>query len=136
MNKKFDEVIYYHYPVFEQELQEFIDKHTSSDYTAERVLQETENLLTRHFCKELVFTNNNCGLAPNTGAYNIYFFKSLVIANSNIGKKQQPKSYFLMLDHKIGFLCFGSHIENYKDEKLRKEAIKRAKELLPILGQL
>lgn len=99
-------------------------------------MQETENLLTTHFCRFPQFTPKNFGLAPGTGAYNIYFLKRLVIGNSGLTKKKHPKSYLLMLDHKIGFLCLDSHADNYKDSKLRNIAIKRAEELFPVLARI
>lgn len=133
---RFDFITYFHYSSFEQELQEFINKHTDSDYTAIRAIKETENLLSVHFCRTEQFTPKNMGLAPNTGAYKIYFLKRLVIGNTGLSKEKFPKCYFLMIDHKIGFLCLGSHVENYKDEKLRKNAIERASELFPLLSQL
>jgi hypothetical protein len=127
---------FYHYPSFENELQHFIDKHTSSDYLAHRTIAETENLLEVHFCQYDQFSKKNFGLAPGVGPYKIYYLKGLVIANSGLTKNQHPKSYLLKVDHKIGFLCLGSHIENYKDEKLRKLALKRAEELFPVLTKI
>lgn len=76
---KHDFIEFYHYPTFEEELQDFIDDHTSSDYTAQRTIKETENLLQTHFCKFEQFSPKSFNLAQNTGALKIYFLKKLVI---------------------------------------------------------
>lgn len=52
---------FYHYPSFENELQHFIDKHTSSDYLAHRTIAETENLLEVHFCQYDQFSKKILG---------------------------------------------------------------------------
>ena len=54
-------------------------------------------------------------------------------AVKGLRKNQRPRIYFFKyFENKISFLCFGTHLNNYDDQKLRAEAINRAKEILDI----
>jgi hypothetical protein len=129
-------MVYYHHPKYLEELDEFIRKHTSSGYSAEKVMEDVQRIMDRHFEVCPAFTNNQINLASGFDGYGVYFFKELIIPDSGIRRSQYPKCYLLKIDNKIGFLCLDSHTENYKDSMLRKLALARAEELFPILTKM
>ena len=129
-------MIYYHHPQFINELDEFLTKHTSTKYTATKIMEDVQRVMTKHFENCRMYTNHQINLANNFKGYEVYFFKELVIPDSGLRRSQYPKCYLLKVDGKIGFLCMGTHVDNYSDNKLRKIALDRAKELFEILNKI
>jgi len=122
-----------HHPNFIEELSEFIDKHCPGRTTAEQTIGYIQNLLTKHFyLKSPMFTPKNIGLAQGFGGYEIYWLH-LYIPNSGLSKTQNPKAYFYKTELSISFLCLDSHIENYKDSKLREIAKERLFDMIKTL---
>ena len=98
----------------------------------EKAIIELEKLLKQHF-------NSNSGpvigpkslfLVDGTGDIEIWKVHCSI---KGLRKNQRPRIYFFKyLRCKISFLCFETHINNYNDQKLRAEAINRAKDILDI----
>ena len=89
-------------------------------------------MLKKHF-------NSNSG--PLIGSKSLYSVNNtgdiemwkVHCAVKGLRKNQRPRIYFFKyFENKISFLCFGTHLNNYDDQKLRAEAINRAKEILDI----
>ena len=49
----------------------------------------------------------------------------LVIPKSNLRPNQFPRMWFGVQGDKIGFLCIGTHIDNYNDKNMARLAIDR-----------
>ena len=123
-----------HHPQFLLELEEFISKHCAGTTDASQTIRHIENLLDTHFCKKSpMFTQKHLGLAQGFDGYPVYFLH-MMIPNSGLSRTQQPKAYFFYNKTYLSFLCLGSHIENYKDSKLRKIALTRLVEILKALN--
>lgn len=121
-----------HHPRFIQELVEFIDNHCSAS-SVEETISNIERLLVKHFHdKNVSFTPKHLGMAQDFSGFTVYWLH-MVIPNSDISRTQLPKAYFYKTDSHISFLCLGSHIQNYKDAKLRKIAEERLKEIAEVL---
>ena len=97
-----------------------------------KAIIDLEQLLKKHF-------NNNFGpvigpkslhLTNNTGDIEMW---KVYCAVKGLRKNQRPRIYFFKhSENKISLLCFGTHLNNYDDQKLRAEAVDRAKEILNI----
>lgn len=126
-------LIYQHHPQFIAELEKFISKHCSGTTDSSQTIKHIENLLNTHFCKKSpMFTPKHLGLAPGFDGYPVYFLH-MMIPNSGLSRTQQPKAYFFYNQSQLSFLCLGSHVDNYKDSKLRKVALERLTEMLEVL---
>lgn len=122
---------YFHHPKFLKELDDFTKKHGSNN--SDEAIVNIERLLTKHFYSQIIsFTPKHLGMAQDFSGFTVYW-THLIIPNSGISRTQQPKSYFLKIDNHICFLCLDSHIQNYKDSKLRKIAKNRIKEIIEVL---
>lgn len=53
----------------------------------------------------------------------------LVLPNSGLRPNQFPKVWFAVQGVKIAFLCVGTHIDNYNDNKMDRVAEKRATDI-------
>lgn len=122
-----------HHPYFTKELEEFISKHCLDDASADEAIKNIQNLLIQHFYKKnMKFTSKHLGLAQGFSGFTVYWLH-LVIPNCNLSRTQLPKSYFYKTDNHICFLCLDSHIQNYKDAKLRSVGNERLKEMIDVL---
>lgn len=123
---------YYHHPSFVKELEDFIAAHCNSTSSATQTISDTQRLLKIHFQGTYgpQVSKKHLGQAEGFGAYNVYWLH-LQIPNSGLSRTQQPKAYFYR-GEKLSFLCLGSHVDNYKDDKLRKLAKQRLNEILEI----
>ncbi len=93
---------------------------------------ELEKLLRKHFDGNLdpAIGAKSLYLVNNTGDIEMW---KVHCAIKGLKKNQRPRIYFFKhSENKISFLCFGTHLNNYNDQKLRAEAINRAKEILDI----
>ena len=98
-----------------------------------KAIIELEKLLEKHFGGNSgpVIGPKSIYLANNTGDLEIW---KVHCAVKGLRKNQRPRIYLLKYHkHKISFLCFGTHTDNYDDQKLRAVAISRAKEILDIM---
>lgn len=122
-----------HHPNFISELEHFVHKHGSRDAAIDEVISPIEKLLFTHlYEKKLMFTSNSLGLAQGFSGFTVYWLK-MVIPNCNLSKTQFPKAYFYKTDGHISFLCLASHIQNYKDSKLRATGMQRLQEIIEVL---
>jgi len=105
-------------------------KFCSNKYEGEKALNELKKLLKKQFNNNSpdVIGPKSIWRPPYTGDIDMW---KVICAIKGLKKKQSPKIYFFQ-HHKniITFLCFGTHIQNYKDGELRKIAITRAKEIM------
>lgn len=125
-------ICFKHHPQFLSELNDFIQKHASGRTTSEQTMNYLQNLLDKHFCEHSPqFTPKHLGQAEGFDGYLVYWFH-MVIPNAGLSRTQNPKTYFLKNNDIISFLCLDSHLQNYKDEKLRKIAKKRLFEIMEI----
>jgi len=116
-----------------EELEEFIEKHCSADTSAQETTHNIQKLLLKHFYDKIaMFTPKHLGLAQGFGGFTV-FWLHMVIPNSNLSRTQLPKAYFYKIDNHIGFLCLDSHLQNYKDARLRAVAIERLQEMIEVL---
>lgn len=121
---------FYHHPEFIEELEKFIEKHCNNQANAETTIIQTQNLLIQQFYKRIIsFPQKHFGRAPGFGAYEVYWLH-LVVPNSGLSSKQMPKTYLIKYNNTLSFVCLDSHIENYKDSKLRTTAQERIGQLI------
>lgn len=122
-----------HHPYFLKELNEFVDKHGSQDASPEEAINNIQNLLITHFYKKSpMFTPKHLGQAQGFNGFNV-FWLHMVIPNCNLSRTQLPKAYFYKTDNHISFLCLNSHIQNYKDSKLRVIAADRLQQMIEVI---
>lgn len=122
-----------HHSSFMDELEEFISKHCSTDTSAQETMDNIRKLLLKHFYDRIaMFTPKHLGAAQGFGGFTI-FWLHMVIPNSNLSRTQLPKAYFYKTDGHISFLCLDSHLQNYKDAKLRAIASARLQEMIEVL---
>lgn len=91
-----------------------------------------KKLLQIHFHptqKQVVFTPKILKRVDNLGA-NIEVYK-VTMRVKNLRSGQSPRICFRFEGNLITFLCYGSHIDDYKDSKLREIIKKRIRELDP-----
>lgn len=125
---------FYHHPSFKDELGEFIERHCAGQQAdVATTIEYTERGLYNHlFKRNISFSSKHFGRASGFGAYEVYWLR-LFIPNSGISKTQQPKVYLLKHQSTISILCLDSHIQNYKDSKLRNAASIRIQEVAELV---
>jgi hypothetical protein len=122
-----------HNPLFLEELDKFIIKHCNVPSNSQETIENIQRLLTKHFFNNyLSFTAKHLGLAQGFDGFTVYWLH-LVIPESGLSRTQHPKAYFLKIESHISFLCLNSHLQNYKDSKLRKVAQTRLEDILEVL---
>lgn len=127
-----DKTCFIHHSSFLGEIEGFVDKHGIASSSSTEAINGLQRLLNRHFNETLTFSSKHIGRAQGFDGYEVYWLHS-VIPNCNLSRTQFPKIYFLRQDGHICFLCLDSHIQNYKDAKLRRVANDRLDELLGML---
>ena len=115
-------MIYSSHPKFAKEIGSFLKKHHQDDGW----LFKLQNLLTSHFEKETVRLGVNV-LAP-VGEYREYKLWKIYMAVGGVSKNDRPRVCFAKKDQGVIFLCFGTHVENYKTSELIFLGKKRIKE--------
>jgi len=93
-------------------------------------LEQLKRLLKKRFDNSSpnIIGSKSIWRVPHTGDIDMW---KVICTFVGLKKKQSPKVYFLKHhENIITFLCFGSHIQNYKNGKLREIAIARAKEII------
>jgi len=122
-----------HHSSFILELQEFISKYGTSDASSDETMKNVQNLLLTHFYKKSpMFTTKHLGQAQGFNGYTVYWLH-MVIPDCNLSRTQFPKTYFYKTDGHICFLSLNSHMQNYKDSKLRSVANQRLLEMIEVL---
>ena len=117
-------LVFNEHPAFTRKLDKFCSKQHD-----EKALERLKKLLTEHFDKTNQFQLserilrriNNIG--TNIEAYKV----NMVVVGLKPG--QFPRICFWRLGIQIYFLCFGSHIDNYRDSELKDEVKKRICEI-------
>lgn len=113
---------------FLKEWQKFCKKFIEGN----KAIIDLEQLLKKHFDSNSgpVIGSKSLYLVNNTGDIEMW---KVHCAVKGLRKNQRPRIYFFKhSENKISFLCFGTHLNNYNDQKLRDEAISRVKEILQL----
>lgn len=117
------------HPTFSKEIEKFLKKH--DDGTGFRHLQK---LLSIHF--HPVISQRQITLTPKVlrridrlGA-NVEVYK-VTMRVKGLSSGQSPRVCFRHAGNLIAFLCFGTHIDNYKDSQLKEDVKSRILELDP-----
>lgn len=123
-----------HHSSFINELNEFITKHGNNEASSEEAMSNFQRLLTIHFYMNLGprFSAKHLGQAEGFGGYSVYWFH-MVVPNCKLSRTQFPKAYLYKNENHISFLCLNSHLQNYKDSKLRNVANQRLQEIIEVL---
>lgn len=127
-----DKTCFVHHSSCLGELEEFVGKHGDASSSPTEALENLQRLLHKHFNVSPMFTNKHIGRAQGFDGYEVYWLHS-VFPNCNLSRTQFPKIYFLRQETHLSFLCLDSHLQNYKDAKLRQIANERLIEVLNIL---
>lgn len=126
-------VRFIHHPAFVKELDDFVANHCSGLASAEITIGQTEKLLFKQiFEKETVISAKQFGRAEGFGAFEVYWLH-MIVADAGLTRTQYPKAYIYRQDDVLSILCCGNHIDNYKDEKLRKIANARLQEIIEVI---
>lgn len=121
------------HPTFVEEIDAFIAKHGTAETSVDETLRNLEKLFTTHFYKKIpTFTTKHLGQAQGFKGFTVFWIH-MVIPNCNLSRTQFPKAYFYKTDNHISFLCLDSHLQNYKDAKLRMVAMSRLEEMVEVL---
>ncbi len=129
----FEPCCFVHHSSFFIELEEFVSKYGSSSSSLEESLSNIQKLLVTHFYNHSpMFTPKHMGVAQGFSGFTVFWIH-LVIPGCNLSRTQFPKAYFYKTDGHISFLCLDSHMQNYKDSKLRMMAGNRLKEIVEVI---
>ena len=117
-------MIYSAHPRFDKELGKFLSKH----HQDEGWLFKLQNLLTSHFEKKT--TNLGTQVLALIGEYKEYQLFKVYMVIGGVSKKDCPRVCLAKNEGTIIFLCFGTHIENYKTKDLILMGKERIKEFI------
>lgn len=120
-------VSFLEHPSFLKEIKKFNRK-----YDGGIGYQSLKRLLEQHFHptnKQIIFTPKVLKQVDKLGA-NIQVYK-IIMRVRGLSSGQSPRVCFRHEGNLIIFLCFGSHIDNYKDSELKEQIKKRIKDLNP-----
>ncbi len=117
-------MIYSSHPKFDKEIGDFLEKHHQDDGWVFKL----QNLLISHFEKKT--TNLGINVLAPVGEYKDNKLWKVYMAIGGVRKNQSPRICFAKKDDQIVFLCFGTHIQNYKTNKLVKLGKQRIKEFI------
>ena len=116
-----------HY-IFSKEWKKFCRKFIEGN----KAIIDLEQLLKKHFDSNSgpVIGSKSLYSVNNTGDIEMW---KVHCAVKGLRKNQRPRIYFFKhSENKISFLSFGTHLDNYDDQKIRDKAIDRAKEILNV----
>ena len=120
-------VLFSEHPSFSRKIKKFNKKHDGGIG-----FKSLKKLLEQHFHP----TNSQIRLTPKVlrrvdriGA-NIEVYK-VTMSVKGLRQGQSPRVCFRFVGNLIVFLCFGTHIENYKDSELKELVKKRIRDLDP-----
>lgn len=127
MEQDFVGISFSEHPSFSREIKKFNKKHDGGIG-----FKSLKKLLEQHFHP----TNSQLKLTPKVlrrvdriGA-NIEVYK-VTMSVKGLRQGQSPRLCFRFVGNLIIFLCFGTHIENYKDNELKELVKKRIKDFDP-----
>lgn len=112
---------------FSKEIYKFNKKHDGGVG-----FRHLKKLLELHFhpiTKQIVFTPKVLRRVDRLGA-NIEVYK-VIMRVKGLSSGQSPRICFRHVGNLIVFLCFGTHIDNYKDSELKEGIKTRIRELDP-----
>ena len=119
------EISFLEHPSFQREITKFNKKYDNGiGY------ESLKKLLQFHFhpiSPTLSLSTKVLKRIDNLGA-NIHAFK-VIMSVKNLRSGQSPRICFRLEGNLITFLCYGSHVDDYKDNELREKVKKRAREL-------
>lgn len=117
------------HPKFLREINKFNNK-----YDRGIGFRQLKTLLEKHFHPtnpQITLSSKVLRRVDKLGA-NIEVYK-VIMSVKGLRSGQSPRVCFRHAGNLITFLCFGSHIENYKDSELKELIKKRIKELDPLV---
>jgi hypothetical protein len=115
------------HPSFSREIKKFNKKHDGGIG-----FKSLKKLLEQHFHLtngQMCFSSQVLRRVDRVGA-NIEVYK-IIMRVKGLSHGQSPRVCFRFVGNLIVFLCFGTHIENYKDNELKELVKRRIKELDP-----
>jgi len=121
------DISFFEHPSFSREIKKFNKK-----YNGSIGFKNLKKLLKQHFHP----TNSQFKFTPkvlrrvNRIGVNIEVYK-VTMSIKGLKQKQSPRLCFRFVGNLIIFLCFGTHIENYKDSVLKELVKKRIKDIDP-----
>lgn len=119
------EIYFLEHPSFAREISKFNKKYDSG--VGYKSLKRLLQLQFHPIKKIIVFTPKVLRRIDNLGP-NIHGFK-VIMRVKNLSSGQSPRVCFIVEGNLITFLCYGSHIDDYKDSELRELIKKRAREI-------
>ncbi|MBU1088305.1 hypothetical protein KKA02_00285 [Patescibacteria group bacterium] len=127
MQQNLADISFIEHPSFSKKIKKFNKKYDSGIG-----FKSLKKLLEQHFHPQ----NSQIKLTPqvlrriNRIGANIEVYK-VIMRVKNLRSGQSPRLCFRHVGNLIVFLCFGTHINNYKDNELKELVKKRIKELDP-----
>jgi len=117
-------MIFSSHPKFDREMEAFLKKHHQDDGW----MFKLQNLLTSHY--ELRTVRLGVEVLAPIGEYEEYKMYKIYMSVGGVSKNDRPRVCFAKREQTIIFLCFGTHIENYKNSDLIKSGKTRMKEFI------
>lgn len=120
-------ITFYEHPSFSRNLEKFNKKHDNG-----LGFRHLKKLLSLHFdpsAKSPILTPKVLKRVDRLGS-NIEVYK-VTMHVKGLPCGLCPRICFQRLGNQLIFLCFGTHIENYKDNELKEEIKQRIKEIYP-----
>lgn len=120
-------ISFFEHPSFSKKIKKFNNK-----YDGGIGYKMLKRLLEQHFHpinRQVVFTPKVLRRIDRLGA-NIEAYK-ITMRVKGLSSGQSPRVCFRYAGNLITFLCFGTHIDNYKDSELKETVKQRIKDLDP-----
>lgn len=122
-------ITFLEHPTFTRDIVKFHKKHDDGS-----ALRHLKNLLSIQFHplttkRQIILTPKVLRRVDRIGA-NIEVYK-VIMRVKGLSSGQSPRVCFRCVGNLIIFLCFGTHIDNYKDSELKEEIKLRIQELDP-----
>ena len=129
---------YKNFDLFEKDLKDFVKKHCNPNTEIQRSIEANLSLIksARYQSTKGILGNKVFGKAEGFGVLEVYWTKLVLIGSGLKKLNQNPKCYVYMSNEYIVYLCCDSHLDNYKDSKLRKLAESRLNSVLEQLKDL
>jgi hypothetical protein len=116
------------HPSFSKEITKFNKKYDGGGIgykSLKRLLEQQLNPANR----QIILSSTILRRVDNLGA-NLEVYK-ITMRVKGLSSGQSPRVCFRYVGNLIVFLCFGTHIDNYKDSELKKEIKARIEDLDP-----
>lgn len=126
MDSEVEKITFFEHPSFNRNIEKFNKKHDNG-----LGFRHLKKLLVLHFEPSAKFQISPKVLKRvDRLGYNIEVYK-VTMHVKGLCRGLCPRICFQKLGNQITFLCFGTHIEDYKDYELREEIKVKIKELYP-----